>query len=99
MFASAGAAPTAEATSASTFVLSSPDPQRTRYFPDRYVLNDYGCSGGNESPPLRWSGAPAATLRFVATLPVSPDSSGAMVVSTFDEHSLGKAVLVARFGR
>jgi hypothetical protein len=164
----------------SNFVLISSDTKLAAHFPDRYVLNDFGCSGGNESPPLEWSGAPAGTLSFVvtlfdrderstpsgwwhwvvydipsnvtelaagagalhsnvlpphtlqgrtdlgadayhgpcpakgdaphryvftiyalniATLPVSADASGAMVVSTLSEHLLGKAVLVARYGR
>ena len=51
------------------FVLQSADPAlgATR-FPQRYILNDFGCSGGNESPPLRWSGAPKGTRSFVVTL-------------------------------
>jgi len=35
----------------------------------------------------------------VAKLPVPPDSSGAMVTSVSQEHLLGKAVLVAHYGR
>lgn len=35
----------------------------------------------------------------VATLPVPADSSGAMVVSTVQDHLLGKAVFVAHYGR
>ncbi len=35
----------------------------------------------------------------VAKLPVPADSSGAMVTSTAQDHVLGKAVLVARYGR
>jgi Raf kinase inhibitor-like YbhB/YbcL family protein len=56
------------ATHASHFVLKSTDPQLTAHFPDKYVLNDFGCSGGNISPPLQWSGAPAGTLSYVVTL-------------------------------
>lgn len=52
----------------SHFVLTSSDPQLNTQFPDRYVLNGFGCSGGNESPPLQWSGAPPGTLSFVVTL-------------------------------
>ncbi len=37
-------------------------------FPDKYILNDFGCTGGNQSPPLRWSGAPKGTQSFVVTL-------------------------------
>jgi Raf kinase inhibitor-like YbhB/YbcL family protein len=32
------------------------------------VLNGYGCTGGNLSPALHWSGAPAGTKSFVVTL-------------------------------
>src|SRR6186713_1507921 len=52
-----------------SFVLESGDPALgTAKFPDRYTLNDFGCTGGNESPPLRWSGAPKGTQSFVVTL-------------------------------
>jgi Raf kinase inhibitor-like YbhB/YbcL family protein len=37
-------------------------------FPETYTLNDYGCTGGNQSPPLSWSGAPAGTKSFIVTL-------------------------------
>jgi Raf kinase inhibitor-like YbhB/YbcL family protein len=37
-------------------------------FPNAYTLNAYGCTGGNVSPPLSWSGAPAGTKSFVITL-------------------------------
>jgi len=148
--------------------------------PEVYTANVFGCSGGNMSPPLQWSGIPAGTKSFVVTLfdpdehgdpsgwwhwiiynlpasvdklpkgagtehsavlpsgtmqgrtdlgndayhgpcpdkgdpphrytftvyalsveklDVPPDSSGAMVVSTAKEHLLGKAVLIAHYGR
>jgi Raf kinase inhibitor-like YbhB/YbcL family protein len=52
-----------------SFVLKSGDPALgTAQFPDKYILNDFGCTGGNESPPLRWSGAPKGTQSFVVTL-------------------------------
>jgi Raf kinase inhibitor-like YbhB/YbcL family protein len=162
------------------FVLSSPDAQLAVSVPAIYTANAFGCSGGNTSPALEWSGAPAGTLSFavtlfdpderstpsgwwhwvvydlpkgvtklpmgagadhstglpkealqgrtdlgtdayhgpcpakgdpphryvftvyalnVATLPVPPESSGAMVTSVAQEHLLGKAVLVAHYGR
>jgi Raf kinase inhibitor-like YbhB/YbcL family protein len=37
-------------------------------FADKYTLNSFGCTGGNISPPLAWSGAPAGTKSFVVTL-------------------------------
>jgi Raf kinase inhibitor-like YbhB/YbcL family protein len=43
-------------------------------FADRYVLNVYGCSGGNLSPSLQWRGAPEGTKSFVVTL-YDPDDA------------------------
>lgn len=164
----------------SKFVLSSSDAQLTAKVPEVYTANLFGCTGGNMSPPLQWTGAPTGTKSFVVTLfdpderstpsgwwhwvvydlpasvdklpkgagvehstvlplgtqqgrtdlgndayhgpcpdkgdpphrytftvyalsvdkvDVPPDSSGAMVVSTAQEHLLGKAVLVAHYGR
>jgi Raf kinase inhibitor-like YbhB/YbcL family protein len=162
------------------FVLTSSDPQLAISVPLIYTAKTFGCTGGNTSPPLQWSGAPAGTKSFVVTLfdpderstpsgwwhwvvydlpsdihqlaqgagaersaslpagalqgrtdlgedayhgpcpakgdpphhytftvyalsvaklDVPPDSSGAMVTSTVQDHLLGKAVFVARYGR
>jgi Raf kinase inhibitor-like YbhB/YbcL family protein len=162
------------------FVLSSPDPRLAAKVPEIYTANVFGCTGGNLSPPLQWTGAPAGTKSFVVTLfdpdehstpsgwwhwvvydlpatvdklpkgagaehssvlppgtlqgrtdlgndayhgpcpdkgspphrytftiyalsveklDVAPDSSGAMVVSTANDHLLGKAVFIAHYGR
>jgi Raf kinase inhibitor-like YbhB/YbcL family protein len=162
------------------FVLSSPDPHLTAKVPEAYTANVFGCTGGNMSPPLQWSGEPAGAKSYVVTLfdpdersgpsgwwhwivynlpanvhslpkgagaehstllppgtmqgrtdlgndayhgpcpdkgqaphrytftvyalsvekvDVPPDSSGAMILSTANEHVLGKAVLVAHYGR
>jgi Raf kinase inhibitor-like YbhB/YbcL family protein len=162
------------------FVLSSPDAQLAVSVPLVYTANRFGCTGGNKSPALQWSGAPAGTKSFVLTLfdpdekstpsgwwhwvvydlpasvdklaigagaehgsllpsgarmgrtdlgndayhgpcpdkgdpphrytftiyalsvaklDVAPSSSGAMVVSTAQDHLLGKAVFVAHYGR
>ena len=162
------------------FVVSSSDPKLVASVPLIYTAKAFGCSGGNTSPELHWSGAPAGTLSFVVTLfdpderstpsgwwhwvlydlpknteslpqgagaehssalpegsmqgrtdlgedayhgpcpakgdpphryvftvyalnvaklPVPPDSSGGMVTSIVQEHLLGKAVLVAHYGR
>ncbi len=164
----------------SKFVLSSSDTKLAAKVPETYTANVFGCSGGNMSPPLQWSGAPAGTKSFVLTLfdpdehgdpsgwwhwivynlpasttslpksagvehstalpsgtmqgrtdlgndayhgpcpdkgdpphrytftiyalsvdklDVPADSSGAMVVSTAKEHTIGKAVFVAHYGR
>jgi Raf kinase inhibitor-like YbhB/YbcL family protein len=52
----------------SKFVLSSPDPQLAAKVPEIYTANAFGCNGGNASPPLQWTGAPAGTKSFVVTL-------------------------------
>jgi len=58
------------------FMLSSPDiaPQATISAPFVYG----GCGGGNRSPALRWSGAPAGTQSFAVTVydPDAPTGSG-----------------------
>jgi Raf kinase inhibitor-like YbhB/YbcL family protein len=163
----------------STFVLASSDPQLVSAVPEIYTAKAFGCSGGNQSPELHWTGAPSGTESFVITLfdrderstpsgwwhwvvydlpkdttrlpqgagsersfipatalqgrsdlgedayhgpcpakgdpphryvftiyalnvaklPVAADSSGAMVTSIAQDHLLGKAVLVAHYGR
>ena len=45
----------------SKFVLSSPDAQLAAKVPEVYTANPFGCTGGNMSPPLQWTGAPAGT--------------------------------------
>jgi Raf kinase inhibitor-like YbhB/YbcL family protein len=62
------AAAPAMAAPKSTFVLSSSDPQLAISVPLIYTAKAFGCSGGNLSPELHWSGAPAGTQSFVVTL-------------------------------
>lgn len=50
------------------FVLSSPETRLTVSVPQIYTANAFGCNGGNQSPALQWSGAPAGTQSFVLTL-------------------------------
>jgi Raf kinase inhibitor-like YbhB/YbcL family protein len=38
-----------------------------RTIPQSAVFNGMGCTGGNRSPDLRWSGAPAGTKSFAIT--------------------------------
>jgi Raf kinase inhibitor-like YbhB/YbcL family protein len=52
----------------SRFVLSSPDARLSVRVPEEYTANVFGCTGGNMSPALQWSGAPAGTKSFVVTL-------------------------------
>jgi Raf kinase inhibitor-like YbhB/YbcL family protein len=51
-----------------SFSLVSSDTRLGPSFPNEYVLDRVGCTGGNQSPPLAWHGAPAGTKSFVITL-------------------------------
>lgn len=46
--------------------------------PEKYVFNDWGCTGDNISPGLAWRGAPEGTKSFALTLydPDAPTGSG-----------------------
>ena len=57
------------------FALSSPDSKLAAKVPEEYTANLFGCTGGNMSPPLQWSRAPAGTKSFVVTL-FDPDEHG-----------------------
>ena len=61
-----------------SFVLRSPTLQAGGQVPASQVLDREGCTGGNKSPELRWSGAPAATKSFAVTVhdPDAPTGSG-----------------------
>lgn len=48
------------------FHLSSADVKTT--FAPAQIANTFGCSGGNVSPQLSWTGAPAGTKSFAITL-------------------------------
>ena len=55
------------------FKLGSPDIRPNGPIAMEQVFNGFGCSGGNVSPALRWSGAPAGTKSF-ALLVHDPDA-------------------------
>jgi Raf kinase inhibitor-like YbhB/YbcL family protein len=61
----------------STFTLSSPDLARAT-FDNKFVLNGFGCSGGNVSPALEWSNLPAGTKSLSLQIhdPDAPTGSG-----------------------
>ena len=60
----------------STFRLTSADVKPT--FSQPQVYNGFGCSGGNVSPQISWTGAPSGTKSFALTLfdPDAPTGSG-----------------------
>jgi Raf kinase inhibitor-like YbhB/YbcL family protein len=60
-----------------TFSLSSPDLKNGAFAPAQ-IYNSFGCSGGNVSPQIVWSGAPAGTKSFILTMydPDAPTGSG-----------------------
>ena len=73
------AAPAAEETSAMpTFTLTSSDFTEGGTLANAQVFNEFGCKGGNVSPALAWSGAPAGTQSFALLMhdPDAPTGSG-----------------------
>jgi Raf kinase inhibitor-like YbhB/YbcL family protein len=63
---------------AAGFTLSSPEIKPGSKLPDKFVFNDFGCTGQNLSPALSWTGAPADTKSFVLTIydPDAPTGGG-----------------------
>jgi Raf kinase inhibitor-like YbhB/YbcL family protein len=59
------------------FTLSSPDLASGR-FDNQFVLNGFGCKGGNVSPALQWSNVPAGTQSLALQVydPDAPTGSG-----------------------
>src|SRR5277367_3109920 len=58
---------------AADFKLASPDIGPDKPLAQDFVFSGFGCSGGNQSPALRWSGAPAGTKSFAVAL-FDPDA-------------------------
>lgn len=63
---------------ADDFRLTSPDIAEGKPMDEMHVLAGFGCTGGNVSPALAWSGAPAGTKSFALTVydPDAPTGSG-----------------------
>jgi len=53
---------------APAFRLESADLPAGKPIAERHVANAFGCHGPNESPALRWSGAPSGTRSFAITM-------------------------------
>jgi len=68
----------AASASAAGLTLSSPDIKPGARIADEQVANGFGCSGGNVSPALNWSGAPKGTKSFALSVydPDAPTGSG-----------------------
>jgi Raf kinase inhibitor-like YbhB/YbcL family protein len=60
------------------FRVTSADLPEGQPFARRHIANEWGCHGGNESPALTWTGAPAGTRSFAVTMydPNKPPVSG-----------------------
>src|ERR1700728_2457081 len=67
-----------EAATAQTMTLTSPDIAPGAKIADEQVFSSLGCTGGNISPALSWSGAPQGTKSFELSVydPHAPTGSG-----------------------
>ena len=65
-------------TAAGKFTLTSTDIAPGGKIADAHVFNGFGCQGGNVSPELSWSGAPADTKSFALFMhdPDAPKEGG-----------------------
>jgi phosphatidylethanolamine-binding protein (PEBP) family uncharacterized protein len=66
---------TAVARADDEFKLESPDVGPDKEFASDFVYDAFGCSGGNQSFALNWSGAPQGTQSFAITT-FDPDALG-----------------------
>ncbi|WP_428120844.1 YbhB/YbcL family Raf kinase inhibitor-like protein [Bradyrhizobium sp.] len=68
----------ASAANAQSMSLTSPDISEGAMIANEQVLAGFGCAGGNISPALSWSGAPAGTKSFAVSMfdPDAPTGSG-----------------------
>lgn len=58
---------------AADFNLTSPDIGPNKPLAQDFVFSGFGCTGGNQSPALSWSGAPAGTKSYAVAL-FDPDA-------------------------
>ena len=63
---------------AGELILISSDLAQGQKLSNQLVFNGFGCTGENQSPALRWQGAPAETKSFAITVydPDAPTGSG-----------------------
>ncbi len=63
---------------AADFTVASKDVAPGKPVAPEFIFSGFGCSGGNVSPQLQWSGAPAGTQSFALTIydPDAPTGSG-----------------------
>src|SRR5579859_6359319 len=63
---------------AQNMTLTSPDIREGATIANEQVFNSFGCTGGNVSPALSWSGAPSGTKSFAVSIydPDAPTGSG-----------------------
>lgn len=63
---------------AQSMTLTSPDIAEGSTIANEQLLKGFGCTGGNVSPALSWSGAPSGTKSFALTMfdPDAPTGSG-----------------------
>ena len=66
------------AAAAGAFTLESPQVKPNATIAEAQVFKGFGCEGGNVSPALSWSNAPAGTKSFALTVydPDAPTGSG-----------------------
>jgi Raf kinase inhibitor-like YbhB/YbcL family protein len=58
---------------AAEFTLTSTDIGPDKPLAQEFIFNGFGCTGGNQSPALRWSGAPTGTKSYAVAL-FDPDA-------------------------
>jgi Raf kinase inhibitor-like YbhB/YbcL family protein len=77
LYAATAAAAT-ETGAMAKLTLTSSDLVEGGHIADAQVFNEFGCKGGNISPALAWSGAPAETKSFALLMydPDAPTGSG-----------------------